>query len=607
VQATVLARLDALDPAARRLIQIGSVFGRSFSAAGVTAVDGDLAADALAAVERLIDRELLRPAGRGDLVFRHILIRDVAYGTLPRSERARHHAAAARWLEAAAAGRGDELAELIALHFREAAVLGEASGLSDPDLRSRAVAWLRRAAEVTSGARGIAEAAAHLRAAIDLAPANEQPQIYLRLGQIYYSGDPSTQAFANAWRLGQAQGMDADFLLDSLAHQLMVVCRWFGSVARQLSLDELTAVIEQGRAWLPDAGPRAKARFLIALGFVPFWLRNAGIRLPSASDIDEARRNASEGLAIAEQLDDAALISAALDATGAHSQVSTPASARELARRREAMGARLPADERLDALNMIAWTSAMLGDLPQLVESATAALALVEPGQNAGFSLGSASWIAYAQAMFGDWGVLVPTIEDLRNRWIDEERPAASFALQGFLSGIDWARNRGDGDLLDRWLAPATDIIMRFDAAHPVAALQSLIDLDLDGMAGVIANHMRYPDRGHYVEHSLALCADRMAQVPISALDEIVTKSEASQMRILEAQARRLRGLLQADDSDLAASLQAFEAMGARRYACRVRMELGRANGDEALVAAGRREIDDMGELDYLNRSRGTV
>ena len=42
VQATLLARLDLLDGAERRVLQLGSVFGRSFSAAGVAALDPEL-------------------------------------------------------------------------------------------------------------------------------------------------------------------------------------------------------------------------------------------------------------------------------------------------------------------------------------------------------------------------------------------------------------------------------------------------------------------------------------------------------------------------------------------------------------------------------------
>ena len=170
VQATVLSRLDTLDPVSRRVLQLGSVFGRGFTADGIAALAPDLADDATRAGDRLIERDLLRPTAGGGLLFRHILIREVAYGTLTRAERSVHHLAAGRWLEAGSDGREDELAELIAFHYREAAVLAASGGAQDADATASAVGWLRRAAEVAAAARGTAEAIAHLRSAIELAP-----------------------------------------------------------------------------------------------------------------------------------------------------------------------------------------------------------------------------------------------------------------------------------------------------------------------------------------------------------------------------------------------------------------------------------------------------
>ena len=600
VQATVLARLDALDPAARRITQVGAVFGRTFSIAGAVAVDTALREEAEGAVERLIERELLRPAGRGQLAFRHILIRDVAYGTLPRVERAHNPAAAARWLEGQASGREDELAELIAFHYREAAVLGQAIGEDDPEARARAVTWLRRAAEVAGGARGVIEAAAHLRAAADLAPADEQPEIYRRMGQFQGSGDQSVQSFTTARLLGEAQGLSPDFLLDCLGHQLMVSCRWTASVARHSSLDEMERLIAQGRSWSADAGPQARARFLIAISFLPFWMRNTGARALVDEDLVTARRNVAEGMAIAEEIGDPWLVSAALDGMTSHEQAMDPSTARELSQRRVAMGERLPIEERLDALNMIAWTSSALGDLAALRQAARTAISLVQPGQNPGFSLGGDSWAAYDAALAGTWEELVTRDEDLRNRWVDFERPAASYSLQGLLSGIDWARNRGETDVLDRWREVALEIISRFEPAHPVSSLRAIAELDMDGVVEIVHAHARFPDRAHYIEHALAICADRCHAAPMAAVDRWVAEAQASGKRVLEAQARRLRALVLRDDAEMASSLAIFEEIGAHRYAARARAELGRMRGDATLRDAGDRELDRLGELDRL-------
>ena len=602
VQATVLARLDALDPIARRALQLGSVFGRGFAPAGIAALEPSLAGEIPAAIERLIERELLRASARDELTFRHILIRDVAYGTLPRAERALHHAAAGHWLESIAQGREDELAELVAFHYREAAVLGEAVGSPDPDARLRASIWLRRAAEVAAGARGMSEAVSHLRAAIELAPPGDQPEIYRRMGELYGSGDRSVQAYASAWRLGVEQGKPPDFLLEALAHQVMVTCRWFASVANQPSEAEMNELIATGRGWLDQSGPRARATFLIAISNLPFWLRNAAIRTPNAEDIDQAVRAAADGLAIAEEIHDAVLISAALDAMTSHTQTTRPRAALELSRRRVAMGAQLSSDERLDALNMVAWSSALIGDLPDVIESSSAAMALIQPGQNAGFSVGCASWNAYAQALIGNWEALASTLDWLRARWIEAERPAASYGLQGPLSAVDWARNRGDEESFDRWRDVAKEIIERFASGHPVAALASILELDLDGVADIISHHPRYPDRVHYVEHAMAICADRAYPVPVAPVDEIVEAAARSGMRAVEAQARRLRGVVRADPSDLREGLRLFEEIGAQRYAARARGELARITDDGQMTSRAEQELERLGELDCLRR-----
>src|SRR5437588_539261 len=123
VQGTVLARLDLLPPDERRVLQLGSVFGRAFRAAGVAALEHSEAPHVAALCENLVDRDLIRPAEGDRFAFRHILIQEVAYGTLPRSERARLHAAAAGWGESIAGEREVALAEVLAFHYREAAVL----------------------------------------------------------------------------------------------------------------------------------------------------------------------------------------------------------------------------------------------------------------------------------------------------------------------------------------------------------------------------------------------------------------------------------------------------------------------------------------------------
>jgi len=91
VQATVLARLDLLPPDERRVIQLGSVFGRAFRASGVAALEGGEARHVQQLCEDLADRDLIRPAEGDRYSFRHILCMPTLRGGERLSERA------ARW------------------------------------------------------------------------------------------------------------------------------------------------------------------------------------------------------------------------------------------------------------------------------------------------------------------------------------------------------------------------------------------------------------------------------------------------------------------------------------------------------------------------------
>jgi predicted ATPase len=121
IRAIIASRLDALPPPERSLLLEASVVGRVFWSGSLTS-DGRDVGSLLSSLER---RDFIRQEspsrlqGQQQYRFKHGLIRDVAYGLLPRAERRARHEAAAQFLveatvETAAA------AEAIAHHCREA-------------------------------------------------------------------------------------------------------------------------------------------------------------------------------------------------------------------------------------------------------------------------------------------------------------------------------------------------------------------------------------------------------------------------------------------------------------------------------------------------------
>ena len=113
VQAVLAARLDSLEPFERRLVQQASVVGRTFpegALAGLARAEGR---DLDLALRSLQEKDILAPAIDGplaaerEMAFKHVLIRDVAYGMLPKAVRSRKHFEVGAFLEERAGDRSD--------------------------------------------------------------------------------------------------------------------------------------------------------------------------------------------------------------------------------------------------------------------------------------------------------------------------------------------------------------------------------------------------------------------------------------------------------------------------------------------------------------------
>ena len=86
------------------------------------------AATSTQALSALQEKDIVVPgagarlAGERELAFKHVLIRDVAYGMLPKAVRARKHFEVGRFIEERAGDRTDEVVALLAEHYGRAAI-----------------------------------------------------------------------------------------------------------------------------------------------------------------------------------------------------------------------------------------------------------------------------------------------------------------------------------------------------------------------------------------------------------------------------------------------------------------------------------------------------
>jgi class 3 adenylate cyclase len=604
VQATVLARLDALPPAARRVVQLGAVLGRTFEPRAIPAIDSALNAEAVdAAIGDLLDRDLIRNSQLGAATFRHILIREVAYNTLPRAERARLHGAAGRWLigAAMASGRTDELAELVAFHLREAVSLGSLLGEAIPeDLVALAVEWLRRAAEAAAAGAATAEAARHLNAAIELAPQADQPDLYERLGQIWSGGDQGAEAFDRAWELGRKLGLGLDQELRTLAQAMTVRARWTGSVGRRLSEEESDgryAAIE--RLLETTTSDLARLHGELALGFRQM-LNNFSDEAGLQRDAVWAQR----ALASARAIGQPDLMSAAVDAASAI-EIGRDEMGRvlELLEERQMLEDRLSTNERADAWIVRTWAEILRGDLASAVQSAEAARAGMATGQAASFVLGATCWRVLALHALGRWDEALVDAARAERAWQESELRAPWYAINGFLAAFTIARGRGDQVGADRWRGLVARIDERSDAEIRTRRLFNYVNDNLPALAHEVIDEFRiFAGRLDYVYLTAALLADRRVSADPSALDDLVEYAEQRGLRLVASQARRLRGVQLRSREDLEAALSMFETMGARPFIARVRTELGVLTRDASLIDHGMDELEALGDVEQSAR-----
>jgi len=150
VQALIAARIDRLPAQAKALLQRAAVVGRVFWAGALERLSPDLES-----VEQPLDDLLLRDfvmheshssiRGEEAYRFKHVLIREVAYGGLSKSARAEHHAYFAEWLKERA---GEELLEIRAYHLDHATqLLAELEGAAPEALSHEAAVALEGAGE----------------------------------------------------------------------------------------------------------------------------------------------------------------------------------------------------------------------------------------------------------------------------------------------------------------------------------------------------------------------------------------------------------------------------------------------------------------------------
>ncbi|HYB46853.1 MAG TPA: AAA family ATPase, partial [Streptosporangiaceae bacterium] len=269
------ARIDALPVPERRVLQEAAVFGRVFWAAALSkAVPG---IDVLAALRRLERRALvsLRPRSalgdRAEYAFKHVLVRDVAYASLPAARRVRAHAEASSWIEAMAGDRLEEFIELIAFHDVEAA--GEPGtwhgGAAYDRIRARAYAHAMQAASSARRRSAVDNALRLDGQALQLSSGErERISALTALGDDYqagFRGDEGRHQYEQALRIARgnaALAAERARLCAQLAYMMAMVPGSFRVSPDPIEVDRL---VDEGLA-AAGGDEVSQARLMVAKG-----------------------------------------------------------------------------------------------------------------------------------------------------------------------------------------------------------------------------------------------------------------------------------------------------------------------------------------------------
>ena len=228
-------------------------------------------------------------ADEAQYAFSHVLIRDIAYGQIPRSRRTEKHRIAGDWIAALAPDRASNLAEMTAHHYASALEYARLSGQPSDELARHARVALQTAGDHAAQLSAFGSAETFYADALELMPPGDQDEgvLRLRLGRARFRAEAGgADDLEQLHELLLAAG---DVRRAASADVMLAELRF-----RQGDLDGAFTRLENAAALLEDDPPsRQKALVLSSLS-----------RFRAAEwQSDEAIRLGKEALAMAEQLE----------------------------------------------------------------------------------------------------------------------------------------------------------------------------------------------------------------------------------------------------------------------------------------------------------------
>ena len=283
IHALLEARLDRLDVGEREVLERASVVGKEFwRDAVIELAPAELRPVVEEHLEALVGRDLIGRhrslhTGEDGFEFRHVLLREVAYDSLPKRLRAELHERFALWLERSSATRVSELDEILGHHYEQAHLHHEElrlGGEHAAELAARAAERLARAGRRAYGRDDLPTAAALLgrAAALCAAGAPDRLELLVDLGDALRETGDLVRAGAVLAEAADAAGDAADAACVRIARLRLQL-----QTDREIEVDAVSREAREAIAIFEELGQdRRLAKAWELLAWVPWYQCRAG-------------------------------------------------------------------------------------------------------------------------------------------------------------------------------------------------------------------------------------------------------------------------------------------------------------------------------------------
>ena len=602
LQGLIAARLDGLTAEERRVLQDGSVLGKTFSRESLAALSGYPEADLDPLLSGLVRKEILgvqadpRSPERGQYGFLQDLVRRVAYETLARRDRKARHLAAARQLEQSFGAAEQEIVEVVAAHYF-AAFEAQPEADDAAEIKTRARELLARAGERAGSLGALGEAHRSLEQAALLA--DDPVERALLLEHAGWWAQRNADLVTAERHFGAALDL---FTEEGERHAAARVSGRLGAAEIATGRDQ-QGLRRMEEAFAAVAGDQPDED-------VADLASRLARRHAFARDVDRATGANELALAVSQALRLPETLSRALGTKAYLARIADrPEEELALQRHlvRHALENDLPPGLRATAYGLLSDTCLAGDRYGEALEALDEALSLARRGGDRHAEWYTLAETSYTLTMTGRWDEATATFAELPGEALGHSDYVS--VLTGVLEvHIHRGEVEAARELLAQW-ADLENALSHQDRAIYVAAHATVLHADgrhTDALASG-AEAAGHTEVAQAVKQGLTWAVEAALTLgKRDRADELLRHVEERppglRAPFLEAQAQRFRARMNGDPEGFKAAAAAFREYGIRFWLAVTLLEHGELTGDSSLLAESREIFEELKATPWIER-----